>query len=145
MRVALFPSTNVGTTRCGATRATPGTAAMRCASSAASVSSVGCTVSRLAVIFTKVARGTTSRSAPIREKLCVMPCHSAQPATKLAKPMPTPSMTAAPRKIARRRRRPTFCAANRISSQRSFRDISLPSAVYSPRRTSLASLISRLR
>src|SRR5262249_40377849 len=44
-----------------------------------------------------------------------------QPATKLAKPMPTPSITATPRKIARSRRRPTFCAANRISSQRSCR------------------------
>src|SRR5262249_2174955 len=40
---------------------------------------------------------------------------------KLAKPMPTPSITATPRKIARSRRRPTFCAAKRISSQRSCR------------------------
>ena len=61
----------------------------------------------------------------MREKLCVMPCHSAQPATKLANAMPTPSITAAPRNIARRRRRPTFCAAKRISSQRSCRDIRL--------------------
>src|SRR5262249_30111620 len=38
---------------------------------------------------TSVARGTTRRSAPIREKLCAMPCHRAHPATKLAKPTPT--------------------------------------------------------
>ena len=83
----------------------------------------------------------------MREKLCAMPCHSAQPATKLAKAMPTPSITAAPRSIARRRRRPTFCAAKRISSQRSRRDIPLPSVNgrYSPTRTSLASLIFMLR
>ena len=53
----------------------------------------------------------------------------------------------APRSIARSRRRPTFCAAKRISSQRSCRDIPLPSANgrYSPTRTSLASLIFMLR
>jgi hypothetical protein len=114
--------------RCGATWATPGMAATRCARSAANVASVGCTVSRLAVMFTKVARGTTTRSAPMRAKLTAMPSRSAQPATKLAKPMPTPSITATPRKIARSRRRPTFCAASRISSQRSCRRraISLP-------------------
>src|SRR5262249_54315109 len=72
-------------------------------------------------MFTSVARGTTRRSAPMREKLRAMPSRSAQPATKLAKPMPTPSITATPRKIARSRRRPTFCAAKRISSQRSCR------------------------
>src|SRR5262249_18845364 len=72
-------------------------------------------------MFTSVARGTTTRSAPMREKLRAMPSRNAQPATKLAKPMPTPSITATPRKIARSRRRPTFCAANRISSQRSCR------------------------
>src|SRR5262249_45326743 len=86
-----------------------------------SVSSVGCTVSRLAVMFTSVARGTTTKSAPMREKLRAIPSRNAQPATKLAKPMPTPSITATPRKIARSRRRPTFCAAKRISSQRSCR------------------------
>ena len=83
--------------------------------------SVGCTVSRLAVMFTKVARGTTTRSAPMRAKLTAMPSRSAQPATKLAKPMPTPSMTATPSRIARSWRRATFWAANRISSQRSCR------------------------
>src|SRR6516225_3533821 len=57
-------------------------------------------------MFTSVARGTTRRSAPMREKL---------------RAMPTPSITATPRKIARSRRRPTFCAAKRISSQRSCR------------------------
>src|SRR5499427_10632612 len=72
-------------------------------------------------MFTSVARGTTRRSAPMREKLRAMPSRNAQPATKLAKPMPTPSITATPRKIARSRRRPTFCAAKRISSQRSCR------------------------
>src|SRR5262249_1206396 len=72
-------------------------------------------------MFTSVARGTTTKSAPMREKLRAMPSRSAQPATKLAKPMPTPSITATPRKIARSRRRPTFCAAKRISSQRSCR------------------------
>src|SRR5262249_52747411 len=54
-------------------------------------------------------------------KLRAMPSRNAQPATKLAKPMPTPSITATPRRIARSRRRPTFCAARRISSQRSCR------------------------
>ena len=54
----------------------------------------------------------------MREKLWLIPARNAQPATKLAKPMPTPSITATPRKIARNRRRPRFCAANRISSQR---------------------------
>src|SRR5262249_18016515 len=58
---------------------------------------------------------------PMREKLRAIPSRNAQPATKLAKPMPTPSITATPRKIARSRRRPTFCAAKRISSQRSCR------------------------
>src|SRR5262245_37406165 len=72
-------------------------------------------------MFTSVARGTTTKSAPMREKLRAMPSRNAQPATKLAKPMPTPSITAMPRKIARSRRRPTFCAAKRISSQRSCR------------------------
>src|SRR5215831_3686621 len=72
-------------------------------------------------MFTSVARGTTTRSAPMREKLRAMPSRNAQPATKLAKPMPTPSITATPRKIARSRRWPTFCAAKRISSQRSCR------------------------
>src|SRR6516162_3696076 len=72
-------------------------------------------------MFTSVARGTTTKSAPMRAKLRAMPSRSAQPATKLAKPMPTPSITATPRKIARSRRRPTFCAAKRISSQRSCR------------------------
>ena len=36
-------------------------------------------------MFTRVARGTTTRSAPMREKLVAMPSRSAQPATKLAK------------------------------------------------------------
>src|SRR5262249_11331639 len=113
--------TRAGRMRCGATWATPGTAAMRGGRSAGSVASGGCTVSRLAVMFTSVARGTTRRSAPMREKLRAIPSRNAQPATKLAKPMPTPSMTATPRKIVRSRRRPTFCAAKRISSQRSCR------------------------
>src|ERR1700730_3062402 len=121
MRLTARPSTRVGTMRCDATRATPGIAAIRFARSAGKVSSVGCTVSRLDVMFTRVARGTATRSAPMREKLRAMPSRSAQPATKLAKPMPTPSITATPRKIARSRRRPTFCAAKRISSQRSCR------------------------
>src|SRR5215471_14568506 len=121
IRLTSWPSTSAGTMRCGATWATPGNAAIRWARSAGSVSSVGCTVSRLAVMFTNVARGTTRRSAPMREKLRAMPSRNAQPATKLAKPMPTPSITATPRKIARSRRRPTFCAAKRISSQRSCR------------------------
>ncbi len=105
-------------------------AAIRSARSVAKVSSVGCTVSRLEVMFTRVARGTTTRSAPMREKLVAIPSRSAQPAMKPANPMPTPSITATPRKIARSRRRPTFCAANRISSQRSRRRraISLPGA-----------------
>ena len=34
----------------------------------------------------------------MRAKLVAMPSRSAQPATKLAKPMPTPSITAAPKK-----------------------------------------------
>jgi len=68
----------------------------------------------------------------MREKLRAMPSRSAQPATKLAKPMPTPSITATPRKIARSRRRPTFCAAKRISSQRSCRrrDIAFSALTY---------------
>ena len=121
IRFAAFPSTSAGTMRCGATFPTPGIAAIRAARSAGRVSSVGWTVNRLDVIFTSVARGTTTRSAPMREKLVVMPSRNAQPATKLAKAMPTPSITAALRKIARSRRRPTFCAANLISSQRSCR------------------------
>src|SRR5499433_2323124 len=80
---------------------------------------VNITASLLTVMFTSVARGTTRRSAPMREKLRAMPSRSAQPATKLAKPIPTPSITATPRKIARSGRRPTFCAARRMSSQRS--------------------------
>ena len=121
IRLAAFPWTSAGTMRCGATCPTPWIAAMRCAKSAGKVSSVGWTVRRLDVIFTSVARGTTTRSAPMREKLVAMPSRNAQPATKLAKAMPTPSITAALRKTARSRRRPTFCAANRISSQRSCR------------------------
>ena len=92
-------------------------AAILGARSAGKVASVGCTVSRLAVMFTSVACGTTRRSAPMREKLVDMPSRSAQPATKPAKPIPTPSITAAPRNSARSRRRATFCAASRISSQ----------------------------
>ncbi len=53
----------------------------------------------------------------MREKLVAMPSRNAQPETKPAKLMPTPSITAAPSKIARSRWRPTFCAASRISSQ----------------------------
>ena len=132
-RLTWRPSTSEGTMRCGATRATPGVAAIRSARSAGRVSSVGCTVSRLEVMFTRVVRGTMTRSAPMREKLVAIPSCSAQPAMKLAKPMPTPSITASPRNIARSRRRPTFCAANRISSKRSCqrRTVSLPRSVRS--------------
>jgi len=103
--------------RCGATRATPVMMPIGTARPAANVSSVGCTVSRLDVILTSVPRGTATKSAPIRENAVVIPALSAQPATKLANPMPTPTMTASARRTARNRRRPTFCAANLSNSQ----------------------------
>jgi hypothetical protein len=60
----------------------------------------------------------------MREKLVAMPARNAQPAMKLANAMPTPSITAMPRKIARSRRRPTFwpdaSATNGLAGDASF-------------------------
>src|SRR6516165_9272848 len=127
IRLAGRPSTSTGTMRCGATRATPGITLSLSARSDGRVASVGCTVSRLAVMLTKVLCGTTRRSAPIRARLAAIPFDNAQPVTNQANPTPTPSMTAAASRIARSRRRPTFCAASRSSSQRSRGPLAMPS------------------
>ena len=59
-------------------------------------------------MLTSVPTGTTTRSAPIREKLVAMPSRSAQPVTKAAKPTPTAIVIERPRNSVRTRRLPTF-------------------------------------
>jgi hypothetical protein len=81
----------------------------------------------------KKARGDVDQSAPWDDhevgshagKGCRQPRPQGQPATKLAKPIPTLIITAIPRNIARARRRPTFCAASRRKSQRPCRRVAI--------------------
>ena len=67
-RLTWRPSTSEGTIRCGATTATPGVAAIRSIRPAGKVSSVGCTVSRLEVMFTRVRAGNDDEIGPHARK-----------------------------------------------------------------------------